>query len=262
MNAPGSDGDGYKGSWSLNSMRSLIKAARRSENSASPNPLSKQRTRPRRSLWILVPAITLPPSSRELSATLCAPEFQARPGAASWYCLVSRVHRTCFDKRLADALRGQNARNLLSRRHSAVHSSLQTPFARRTFHGLCCLISLALGLASRRYTSLLGPLFGKYPGDALWATMVFFGIGLMRPMSSVRRLAVAASVFSCGIELLKLCSTPWLVQLRATRFGYLVFGHVFSFENLAAYAVGITLGSCVASACLKPIGDRGSIRAD
>ncbi len=132
---------------------------------------------------------------------------------------------------------------------------------RRIFCGACCLAALALGLASRRHPSLLGPLFGKYPGDALWAMMVFFGIGFMRPMSSVLRLAAAAAVFCLGIELLKLCSAPWLVHARGTRFGYLVFGHVFSLANLAAYAVGIALGVCLAFACLKRSGGRESIRA-
>jgi hypothetical protein len=92
--------------------------------------------------------------------------------------------------------------------------------------------------------------------------MVFFGFGLMGPMSGALRLAAVASAFSCCIKLLKLCSAAWLVYARESRFGYLVFGHVFSLENLAAYAVGIALGFCMASLCLSAIGGRGSIRTD
>ena len=154
---------------------------------------------------------------------------------------------------------GQND-GLRNHRRSAVHASTKTLFARRAFHGLCCLVSLALGLASRHGTSWLAPSFGKYPGDALWAMMVFFGFGFVRPMSSVVRVAIAAFVFSCAIELLKLCSAPWLVDARRTPFGSLVFGHVFSFGNLAAYAAGIALGSCVAAAFLTSMQIRAGWR--
>lgn len=126
---------------------------------------------------------------------------------------------------------------------------LETPVSRRAFHLAGCLAALALGLASRRH-AWLAPLLGKYPGDALWAAMVFFGFGVLRPMGSVRWLAVAAGAFSFVIEVLKLSSAPWLVYLRQSRYGYLVFGHAFSFENLVAYAVGIAIAAGVAFVCV------------
>ena len=146
--------------------------------------------------------------------------------------------------------RGQNA---------SMNFVLGQPRAPRLFYGLACLAALALGLASRHYPSWREQLLGKYPGDALWATMVFFGLGALRPMAPVRRLAAAAAAFACSIELLKLCPAPWLVHARHTRLGYLVFGHVFSFGNLAAYAVGIALGAGVAGVCLKAMRRGGPV---
>ena len=83
---------------------------------------------------------------------------------------------------------------------------------------------------------------GKYPGDALWSLMVFFGMGVIFNKASSFQLGFGALAFSFGIEALKLCQAPWLASLRHTTLGHLVFGHVFSWQNLVAYTVGILVG--------------------
>ena len=82
-------------------------------------------------------------------------------------------------------------------------------------------------------------LLGKYPGDALWALMVYLGWGVVLPKAPPGRIALLASVTCVGVECLKLWSAPWLVSLRQTTLGHLVFGHVFSWPNFPAYAAGI-----------------------
>ena len=101
--------------------------------------------------------------------------------------------------------------------------------------------SILLGLASRHYPSAVSELFGKYPGDALWAAMVFFGLGILRPRASSLSIALLALAACFVIEAMKLYQAPWLVGIRHTTLGYLVFGHVFSVQNLVAYAVGIVV---------------------
>lgn len=49
----------------------------------------------------------------------------------------------------------------------------------------------------------------------------------------------ASCVVCVLIETMKLYQAPWAVHIRTTAFGSLVFGHAFSFENLAAYSVGV-----------------------
>ncbi len=110
--------------------------------------------------------------------------------------------------------------------------------------------TIILGLGSRRYPSLLPAVLGKYPGDALWALMVYFGWGLLFPAASIRRLAALALACSVAIELAKLSPAPWLVELRHTTFGRLVLGQVFSWQNLVAYAVGILSGAFLESRLL------------
>ena len=99
-----------------------------------------------------------------------------------------------------------------------------------------------LGLASRSYPiASLDELFGKYPGDALWAAMVFFGLGAFRPRASTRSNALLALAICCVVEAMKLYQAPWIVGIRETTLGHLVFGHTFSVENLVAYAVGVVV---------------------
>ena len=69
--------------------------------------------------------------------------------------------------------------------------------------------------------------------------MVYLGWGVVLPEVSPGRIALLASVICVGVECLKLWQTPWLVSLRHTTPGHLIFGQVFSWSNFAAYAVGI-----------------------
>lgn len=103
--------------------------------------------------------------------------------------------------------------------------------------------ALLLGLASRCWPALFPSALGKYPGDASWALMVFFGACAMRPTASTPRVAALALATSAAVEVAKLWQAPWLVQFRHTTFGHLLLGHVFSWQNLVAYAVGVLVGA-------------------
>ena len=112
----------------------------------------------------------------------------------------------------------------------------------RTWYILACVVTIAAGLGSRHFPQLLPEFLGKYPGDALWTLMVFFGLGaIFRPASRVR-LALLALGFAYGIEILKLYRAPWLVNARQTTLGHLIFGSVFSWQNLVAYTIGVIVG--------------------
>lgn len=122
---------------------------------------------------------------------------------------------------------------------------LDVRFRNRAWYLLACAATLAAGLASRRFPGLLPAFFGKYPGDALWSLMVFFGLGVILPAASRLRIAAWALGISYTVEFLKLWQAPSLVGLRHTSGGHLVFGHVFGWQNLIAYAVGVALGLLV-----------------
>jgi len=48
-----------------------------------------------------------------------------------------------------------------------------------------------------------------------------------------------------GFEALKLCPAPWLANVRHSTLGHLVFGQVFSWQNLVAYTIGVIAGLIV-----------------
>ncbi len=121
----------------------------------------------------------------------------------------------------------------------------------RYCYAVAIAVVIGLGLLSRRCPGLLPSALGKYPGDALWALMVFGGIGLLRPRWRSRSVALAALVISAGVEFSKWYRAPWLESVRHTLAGRLVLGSVFSWRNIAAYAVGILLGWALETAIRK-----------
>lgn len=125
---------------------------------------------------------------------------------------------------------------------SPTHPDAPSLARRRAVCVFAFAVTLLLGLASRRWQAVLPDLFGKYPGDALWALMVFFGWTAIQPRATTPRIALLAFATSAAVEACKLWQAPWLVQIRHTTLGHLVFGHVFSWQNLVAYAVGVTAG--------------------
>lgn len=113
---------------------------------------------------------------------------------------------------------------------------------------------IALGLASRKFPSLFPALFGKYPGDSLWALMVFLGWALCKPQASTRNIAVLAFATSCLVEFSQLYQPAWLNSIRSTTLGHLVLGSTFSWFDIAAYAVGVLVGSLVDASVLGASG--------
>lgn len=104
------------------------------------------------------------------------------------------------------------------------------------------LVVLA-GLASRAVPQALPASLGKYPGDALWALMVFLLVGLARPRWSTAAVAAAALAVSWAVEVGQLYQPAWLTAVRATTLGHLVLGSHFHAPDLLAYAVGIAAGA-------------------
>ncbi len=97
----------------------------------------------------------------------------------------------------------------------------------------------------------------KYGGDALWALMVFFGLGFVFVRGSTLRVAVSAVCFAWSVEFLQLYHAPWIDGIRSTRLGHLVLGSVFNGPDLVAYVVGIGVGVVVEWGWLRRFGRRG-----
>ena len=143
-----------------------------------------------------------------------------------------------------------------------MNSLLQARCRKRTWYLLAFVLTIATGLASRRFPHMLPEALGKYPGDVLWALMVFFGMAVIFNKVPSFELGCRALAFSFGIEALKLCQAPWLVNLRHTTLGHLVFGHVFSWRNMVAHTLGILAGLLVEALVVPGLLTREGTDAD
>lgn len=117
---------------------------------------------------------------------------------------------------------------------------------------IAAMLTMLSGLLWRSRFLDLSPFLKKYGGDALWAAMVFFLMGLLCPGWKKARLALASLVFSWGIEFTQLYHAPWIDAIRSHRLGALILGSTYSTPDLAAYVVGVLIGWAVSIAWMKP----------
>jgi hypothetical protein len=104
-------------------------------------------------------------------------------------------------------------------------------------------VTIGGGLASRRYSAYLPWWLAKNAGDALYATMVFWGIGFVAPRAATARVALAAVTCCFAIELSQLYRAPWIDAVRATTPGHLILGQGFHAFDLVCYVAGVALGA-------------------
>jgi len=109
----------------------------------------------------------------------------------------------------------------------------------RGLYGAAIVLAIGLGLASRKFPAMFPAALEEYPGDALWAGMVFAGYCLLFPMARTWQPALLALVTSFAVEFSQLIQIAWLDQLRAITPGRLVLGSTFNQIDLLAYAIGI-----------------------
>jgi hypothetical protein len=103
---------------------------------------------------------------------------------------------------------------------------------------LCIIGTIAIGLLSRTVHTGFA-LIDKYPGDALYAMMVY---GILRLLWGAAAAGVWAMVVMTAIELFQLTMIPAHMLASdhlATRICARLIGVEFSFFDLLAYGVGI-----------------------
>lgn len=111
----------------------------------------------------------------------------------------------------------------------------------RLTYALLIVLTVFLGLASRKFSLLLPWWLAKNAGDILYATMTFWLIGCLFPALTTFRVAVAATLFCFSIEFLKFYQAGWMVSLRHSKSGALIFGSGFHVSNLVCYVIGVLI---------------------
>ncbi len=121
----------------------------------------------------------------------------------------------------------------------------QTHHRNRYFQVFAASMVVVSGLIWRSGHLPLSPFLSKYGGDALWALMVFAGLGWIFTRVSTAMLALAGLLLAWGVEFSQLWHPPWLDAIRAHRLGHLVLGTTFNWPDFPAYVVGIAIGALI-----------------
>lgn len=115
---------------------------------------------------------------------------------------------------------------------------------RRTFVVLA-LFTLALGLGVHFSGPGLPAALKDITGDALWAAMILFWIGLLSPHLTPAWRAFTAYGVCVAVEVSQLFHTPWLDAFRATTPGHLLLGSGFDGRDLWAYLAGVIVSAII-----------------
>lgn len=113
----------------------------------------------------------------------------------------------------------------------------------RLWYALAVAMVVLAGLAVRSGMTPFPGFVVKYGGVALWALVVFLGLGLVSPAAPTAWVAWVAVCISWCVEFLQMYHAPWIDAVRATRLGHLVLGSTFHGPDLLAYCLGVGIGA-------------------
>lgn len=113
--------------------------------------------------------------------------------------------------------------------------------SRLLYAGIIALI-MAIGLPTRLIPEFLPDFMVNYLGDALWALVIFLGIGLLLPNRQTHTIFLLALTVTWGIEFSQFYQTDWINAIRAYKLGGLILGYTFLPSDLLMYLCGISSG--------------------
>ena len=107
---------------------------------------------------------------------------------------------------------------------------------------LTAMVIVAGCLVRSTFTEAWPPFIVKGAGDALWALMVFLGLGFLFPRLGTGALTTVALLFSFGVEFSQLYRAEWIDTFRRTLIGAVTIGSGFQWSDLACYTAGCGVG--------------------
>lgn len=115
----------------------------------------------------------------------------------------------------------------------------------RIIYSITLLLTIILGLLSRRFSCLFPIWINAYLGDALWALMIYQIFAIIYKGKSIRTVAILSILFCYLIEITQLYHASWIESLRSTTLGGLVLGYGFLWSDILAYSIGVFSGIVV-----------------
>lgn len=114
---------------------------------------------------------------------------------------------------------------------------------------------MVVGLMVHLSSSRLNPVVRDMLGDALWAMMMFFCVGVFLPHARCRTRIVAAFAICAAVEVSQRYHSPRWDAFRATLPGHLILGSGFDPRDFLSYSLGVA-----AAAALERMGVLGCRR--
>jgi hypothetical protein len=122
---------------------------------------------------------------------------------------------------------------------------------RRVRYLLLAIGTIAAGLMVHLSGRFLPPALRDVLGDALWAAMIVWWMGVAAPRLPLRTRGLAAFAICVAVELSQRYHTPYLDALRRSLPGHLVLGSGYDPRDFLAYAAGIVVAVVVAHATVE-----------
>jgi len=116
---------------------------------------------------------------------------------------------------------------------------------RRIYYLITVLIVMILGICSRSFAESLPVFVSSHFGDALWASMIYFGFRFLWVHTSLTRAFALSLIFCFAIEFSQLYQANWINDIRSTLLGGLILGKGFLAVDLIRYSAGILISVAI-----------------
>jgi hypothetical protein len=118
---------------------------------------------------------------------------------------------------------------------------------RRIVYVILFLLTIPIGLATRKQPQWFYKPIAEYGGDILWATLFFFFFRFFFPAKKLGQIALYTYAFAVAIEVSQLYHAPWIDTIRVTFLGKMILGFGFLWSDIVCYGIGVLLGWILAT---------------
>jgi len=119
-------------------------------------------------------------------------------------------------------------------------------FRLRITYFLFALLTVVIGLSTRKLPHLFPPFIAEYGGDTLWALLFFLLTRMIWIKKPIWVIAVITYSFCVLIECSQLYQDEWIIRWRQTFVGQMLLGQGFLWSDFLCYATGVLMGSLLA----------------
>jgi len=117
---------------------------------------------------------------------------------------------------------------------------------RRVRYFVLAIGTICVGLIVHFTGSFLPPAFRDVLGDALWAMMIVWWMGVAAPRLPLRTRALVSFAICVAVEFSQRYHTQSLDAFRRTVIGQLILGTGYDPRDLVSYAVGVVAAAALA----------------